>query len=144
MDLFLVILDDLPSLLFLYYSQIDANLLWLVLQLSMVALYISKFVVDYLLLGQMIRWSLIRNSQIRDNLVHQVYIPCSKYRFNRISSEIDSSTCREIRSDFRIGRWRTKERNGQIILSNMLSIPNEILSKCFAVKIADFKVDIRG
>ena len=26
---------------------------------------------------------LIRNSQIRDNLVHQVYIPCSKYRFNR-------------------------------------------------------------
>ena len=144
MDLFLVILDDLPSLLFLYYSQIDANLLWLVLQLSMVALYISKFVVDYLLLGQMIRWSLIRNSQIRDNLVHQVYIPCSKYRFNRISSEIDSSTCRKIRSDFRIGRCRTKERNGQIILSNMLSIPNEILSKCFAVKIADFKVDIRG
>ena len=139
-----MILGDLPSLLFLYYSQIDANLLWLVLQLSMVALYISKFVADYLLLGQMIRWSLIRNSQIRDNLVHQVYIPCSKYRFNRISSEFNSSTCRKIRSDFRIGRWTTKERNGQIILSNMLSIPNEILSKCFAVKIADFKVDIRG
>ena len=37
-----------------------------------------------------------------------------------------------------------KKSNGQIILSNMLSIPNEILSKCLAVKIADFKVDIRG
>ena len=88
--------------------------------------------------------SLIRNSQIRDNLVHQVYIPCSKYRFNRMSSEFDSSTCRKIRSETRIGRWTSMERNGQIILSNMVSIPNEILSKCFAVKIADFKVDIRG
>ena len=136
-----MILDDLPNLLFLYYSQIDANLLWLVLQLSMVALYTSKFVVDCLLLEQM---SLIRNSQIRDNLVHQVYIPCSKYRFNRMSSEFDSSTCRKIRSETRIGRWTSMERNGQIILSNMVSIPNEILSKCFAVKIADFKVDIRG
>ena len=136
-----MILDDLPNLLFLYYSQIDANLLWLVLQLSMVALYTSKFVVDCLLLEQM---NLIRNSQIRDNLVHQVYIPCSKYRFNRMSSEFDSSTCRKIRSETRIGRWTSMERNGQIILSNMVSIPNEILSKCFAVKIADFKVDIRG
>ena len=43
----------------------------------MVVLYISKSVVDLDLEVQL----LIRNSQIRDSLVHQVYIPCSKYRF---------------------------------------------------------------